>query len=113
MSLWYSSRSILVICLIGRVAAGQIHPHLGVEAGVPLSDTLSSTSFASTSGIISSFDRYNSETKRLLIGPAFRLDLQSGLGIEFDALYQRINYDHATISGAPGPSLFSQISQSD
>src|SRR6266849_5504951 len=105
MSLWYSSRSILVICLIGRVAAGQIHPHLGVEAGVPLSDTLSSTSFASTSGIISSFDRYNSETKRLLIGPAFRLDLQSGLGIEFDALYQRVNYDHAIVN-----SLFSGAS---
>jgi hypothetical protein len=57
----------------------------------------------STSGATSFFDRYNSKTKRFLIGPAFRVEMQSGLGIEFDALYQRIDYDHATLSVLPGP----------
>ena len=94
----YSSRLILLVSLIARIAPGQIHPHFGVEAGVPLTDTLSSTSNSSTSATSSSLDRYNSETKRLLIGPAFRVDFESGLGIEFDALYQRINYDRATVS---------------
>lgn len=61
-----------------------------------------STSNVSTSSISSSLDRYNSVTKRLLIGPAFRLELEHGLGIEFDALYQRVNYDHAVVtSSAP------------
>ena len=98
MSSSYSSRLILLVSLIARIAPGQIHPHFGIEAGVPLTDTLSSTSNSSTSATSSSLDRYNSETKRLLIGPAFRVDFESGLGIEFDALYQRINYDHATVS---------------
>jgi hypothetical protein len=102
----YSFRLILLICVIATVANAQIQLHFGVEAGVPLTDTLSSTSSSSISPSGSFFDRYNSETKRLLIGPAFRVDLQRGLGIEFDALYQRINYDHASVSSAP--SFFNQ-----
>jgi len=74
---------------------------------VPLTNTLVSSSSASTSGSGSSFSswysRYNSETKRLLIGPVFRVDSASGLGFEFDALYQRIDYDDATVSTASGP----------
>jgi len=96
--------------VLGRVATGQIQVHFGVEAGVPLTDTLASSSQSSntvipmglTSGTSSFFDRYSSETKRLLIGPAFRVEMQSGLGIEIDALYQRIDYDHAIITVLPG-----------
>lgn len=98
MNLRYSSRFILLICAIATVAEAQIQVHFGVEAGVPLTDTLSSTSTSSANPSSFSFDRYNSETKRLLIGPAFRVDLQRGLGIEFDALYQRVDYDHAIVS---------------
>jgi hypothetical protein len=94
----YLSHFILLICTITTVAEAQIQVHFGVEAGVPLTDTLSSTSTSSTNPIGFSIDRYNSETKRLLIGPAFRVDLQRGLGIEFDALYQRVDYDHAIVS---------------
>jgi len=101
----YSSRIILLICAIATVDNAQIQVHFGVEAGIPLTDTLSSTSTSSASPSSFSFDRYNSETKRLLIGPAFRVDLQRGLGIEFDALYQRVNYDHAIVN-----SLFSGAS---
>lgn len=102
----YLSLFILFFCVIAAVANAQIQFHLGVEAGVPLTDTLSSASNLSISPSGSFFDRYNSETKRLLIGPSFRLDLQRGLGIEFDALYQRINYDHTIVRSTP--SFFSQ-----
>jgi hypothetical protein len=97
----YLFRFILILFAIATVANAQIQFHFGVEAGVPLTDTLSSTSASSTSPFGSSIDRYNSETKRLLIGPAVRVDLQRGLGIEFDALYQRVNYDHATVISTP------------
>ena len=111
MRWWQSSRLIPLVCVLTRVATGQIQVHFGVEVGVPLTDTLSSSSsssqnvvsIGSTSAINSSFDRYNSETKRLLIGPAFRVEMQSGLGIEVDALYQRIDYDHATATVLAGP----------
>jgi hypothetical protein len=106
MRLPCSSRLILLV--LARIATGQIHPHFGIEAGVPLTDTLSSSSNSSTSATNSSLDRYNSETKRLLIGPSFRVDLQSGIGIEFDALYQRINYDHATVSAELLPTFFNR-----
>jgi outer membrane protein with beta-barrel domain len=106
-----SSRFILLACVVARVATAQIQFHFGVEAGVPLTDTLSSSTSSSVSGGASSFDRYNSVTKRLLIGPAFRLEMGSGLGIEVDALYQRINYDHTTVSTLPAPLLFGQSEQ--
>ena len=104
----YSSWFILLIGMIASIANAQIQFHFGVEAGVPLTDTLVSTSTSSTNSASSSIDRYNSETKRLLIGPAFRVDLVRGLGIEFDALYQRVNYDHAIASSSPTASFFSR-----
>ena len=94
--------------VIFAVANAQIPLHFGAAVGVPLTDTLSSTSFVSYSSSNSSFDQYNSKTKRLLIGPVVRLDLQRGLGLEFDALYQRVNYDHAISNSFPSPPFFSQ-----
>lgn len=55
------------------------------------------------------FDRFNSKTKLLLIGPTFRLDLARGLGLEFDALYERVNYDFTLLGSGPG--YFSQTFQ--
>lgn len=101
-------RYFLLICLISTGANAQIAVHFGAEAGVPITDTLSSTSSASALPGIMFSDRYNSETKRLLIGPAFRVDFQRGLGIEFDALYQRINYDHATFNSQLNAQFVSQ-----
>lgn len=91
----------MVICVISTVANAQIAVHFGAEAGVPLTDTLSSTASASLLGGTLSSDRYNSETKRLIIGPTVRLEFQHGLGIEFDALYQRINFDHSMLNSQP------------
>lgn len=88
--------------------------HFGVDAGVPLTDTLSSSTQLSIVGVFSpgtgstqpfSFDRYNSETKRLLIGPTFRVETSSGLGIEVDALYQRVDDDFTSAQFGTGQSF--------
>lgn len=97
----YFPRITLFIALTVPAASAQARFHFGVEAGIPFTDTLSSTSSLSVNPSSSSLDRYNSVTKRLLIGPAFRLDLEHGLGIEFDALYQRVNFDRAIVTSSP------------
>ena len=97
-----------LICVFTTAMNAQIAVHFGAEAGVPMTDTLSSTSSASANPSMLFSDRYNSETKRLLIGPTFRADFQHGLGIEFDALYQRINYDHATLNSQLSAQFVSQ-----
>lgn len=103
-----TSRYFLLIWVIATAANAQIAVHFGAEAGVPITDTLASTASSTAMPGVFSFDRYNSETKRLLIGPTFRMDLPRGLGIEFDALYQRIDYDHATLNSQLNGQLFSQ-----
>jgi hypothetical protein len=101
-------RYFLLIWVIAMSANAQIAVHFGAEAGVAITDTLSSTASSTAMPGIFSSDRYNSETKRLLIGPTFRIAFPDGLGIELDALYQRINYDHATLNSQPNAQLFSQ-----
>lgn len=101
-------RYFLLISVINISANAQITVHFGADAGVPLTDTLLSTSSMTANPGMFSFDRYNSETKRLLIGPTFRVDFQRGLGIEFDALYQRVNYDHATLNSQLNAQFVSQ-----
>jgi len=95
--------SLLFACfLFGAIAANaQIRVHSGLTAGVPITDTLVSTSSSSSNGQGYSFSRFNCETKRLLIGPSLRIDLVKGLGLEFDALYQRVNYDSSNINTLP------------
>ena len=88
------------------LASAQLHPHFGIVAGVPLTDTLTSSESGSPAPTSAYFDRFNSKTKRLLIGPAFRLDLIRGFGLEFDALYQRVNSDTTAQSSSP-PSFAS------
>jgi hypothetical protein len=80
--------------------------HFGIDAGVPITDTLPSSSSSTVSGADYSLDRFNSVTKRLLIGPSLRLDLPKGLGLEFDAIYQRVNYDSTNLSSSPEIAYF-------
>jgi hypothetical protein len=86
----------------------QIQIHAGLTAGVPLTDTLSSSSSSSLNGQDYSYSRFHSDTRRLLIGPSFRLDLTKALGLEFDALYQRVDYDAASINSVPEIPYFDQ-----
>lgn len=98
-------RTLLLLCGV-TAANAQIQVHIGVETGVPFTNTLSAFSTGSLSGTDYSFERYNSVTKRLLIGPALRLDLPKGLGFEFDAIYQRVNYDATNVVSIAEISYF-------
>ena len=78
-----------------------------------LADTLVSSSESSTSQspVYSLFNRFNSETKRLLIGPTLRVETQSGIGFEVDALYQRVDSDFSALllqPLAPAQQTFQQ-----
>ena len=79
----------MLTCIVASAAIGQVRFHFGLEAGIPVTDTLlsSSQSYTSQSSpVYSLFSRFSSETKRLLIGPTLRVETQSGMGFEVDAL---------------------------
>lgn len=97
-----SARVLFTLIAAAASATCQIRLSPGVIVGTPLTDTLISSSFSSGSGTSTSFNRFHSETKRLLIGPSLTLELPRGLGLEFDALYQRIDYDSASGSATAG-----------
>ncbi len=73
----------LLLCTV--IAAYPQGFSAGVKAGVPVTDAFHTGS----NGPLQFF----SQTKRLTVGPTFELRLPFGLGIEFDALYKRLNYD--------------------
>jgi hypothetical protein len=96
---------------MGSVAIGQVSFHFGLAAGVPLTDTLVSSSESSQFPAFWLFSRFNSETKRLLIGPTLRVETQSRIGFEVDALYQRIDSDFSALllqPLAPAQQVFQQ-----
>jgi opacity protein-like surface antigen len=80
----------------GQLAFGQIGPlSIGAMVGVPLSDAFEFKApdiCASTAAVCSIFN-YSSKSKRYTFGPSIEFRLPFGLGIEFDALYNRLNYD--------------------
>jgi hypothetical protein len=80
-------RILLALFLLSVCANAQFQ--FGVEAGVPLTDTLSATQSQPIA-----LDAYSSQTKLLLIGPTVGFNLPWRFRIEADALYQRINYEH-------------------
>ena len=99
-----ASASLRITILLGAmscIASAQVHPHFGIAGGAALTDTLDSSQSSSGNSGSSSFSRYNSKTKRLLVGPVFRLDLVGGFGLELDALWQRINFDTTSQSSSP------------
>jgi hypothetical protein len=106
-----SSRVFFILIVAAASGTCQIRLSPGVIAGTPLTDTLISSSSSSSDGADSSFNRVHSVTKRLLIGPSVNLELPRGLGLEFDALYQRINYDIATGSSSAGSYFYQSFEQ--
>jgi opacity protein-like surface antigen len=64
----------------------------GLKVGLPLTEA-----FNTSAGPAGS---YTSDTKRYIIGPQIELRLPAGLGIEFDALYTKLNF--SSVSGAAG-----------
>ena len=102
-------RQLFLLCAAIPCAA-QVHVHIGAAVGVPLTDTLSSSSNSTANGVTNSFSAYHSVTKRLLAGPVLRVQFSRGFGVEFDALYQRVDYDYASYQFGPG-SLVTRTSE--
>jgi len=105
--------AVWVAALIGdQLAFGQIGPlSVGAKLGVPLSNAFefsSPDSCASTA--VCSIASYSSKTKRYTFGPTVELRLPHGLGIEFDALYNRLNYDFYFFSSRPSSGQLSTFS---
>jgi len=95
------AKHLHVALFLAVAAQAQVRFHFGVEAGVPLTNTFSTSQILfEGDGIL--YDAYSSETKRLLIGPTIRIELPFGLGVQFDALYQRINYEQTHNQGKEG-----------
>jgi opacity protein-like surface antigen len=82
----------LFLLLFGAVSALAQPFSFGVKAGVPLTDflnTAESQQFA-----------FTSTTDRFIVGPTAELHLPFGLGVEFDILYRRFNYNgNGTLAG--------------
>jgi hypothetical protein len=69
---------------------------VGVKLGTPLTDLMHVTASSGANDANVS-DAYVSPTKRLLIGPTVRVGLPFGFGVQFDALYERVNYGHTFV----------------
>jgi opacity protein-like surface antigen len=82
----------LFLLLLGAVSAWAQLFSYGVRAGMPLNnflDAAKSQQFA-----------FNSTTNRYIVGPTAELHLPFGLGVEFDILYRRFNYNGSgTLAG--------------
>lgn len=75
----------LLLCLAGALAAGAQPISFGVKAGVPVTDSLNTSQGFNVN--------FTSANNRYLVGPTVELKLPFGLGVEFDALYRRLNYN--------------------
>ena len=88
----------------GQFAFGQFGPlSIGAKVGVPLSDAFefkSPDTCASTAAVCSILN-YSSKTKRYTVGPTVEWRFPYGFGIEFDALYSRLNYDSYYFARTP------------
>jgi hypothetical protein len=80
----------------GPLAFGQLGPlSFGAKVGVPLSDAFEFKAPDSCAAMaaVCSIPNYSSKTKRYTFGPTVEWRLPHGFGVEFDALYNRLNYD--------------------
>src|SRR5262245_41241381 len=87
----------LVTFLLAAGAAFSQPFGAGIKGGVPLTDFVS----AAGNGNLS----YLAHTNRYVVGPFVELRLPFHLGIEFDALYRRIDYTAS--SGSSSTSITS------
>ncbi|MBI4877013.1 MAG: outer membrane beta-barrel protein [Acidobacteria bacterium] len=76
----------LVLVLLSAAAASPQALSVGVKGGVPLGDAFKIASN------VSAGRSYFQNTKRYTFGPMVDVRLPFGLGIEFDALYKRLEY---------------------
>ncbi|MGH9632030.1 MAG: outer membrane beta-barrel protein [Bryobacteraceae bacterium] len=90
---------VLVLCagvlFFGSSGAFAQPISVGVKAGLPLTDAFD---------VASGEDReYFSDTKRYIVGPQVELRLPAGFGIEFNALYTKLEF--SSVSRVAGSAL--------
>src|ERR1035441_5518318 len=72
-----------LLFLLGSISAFAQPFAVGIKAGVPLTDFLTTTENGG----------YTASTQRYIVGGVAELRLPLGFGVEFDALYRRLHYD--------------------
>ena len=67
---------------------------LAVVAGIPVTEAFDTANFDSgPAGFLRTQINYTSRAKRYTVGPTVEVSLPLGLALEFDALYQRLDYN--------------------
>ena len=89
-----SIRGAWFLLFIGALPALPQPFSVGVKAGVPLTDFLSTVKSPNLG--------FNSSTKRYILGASAQLNLPAGFAVELDALYRRMGYDSAATSVTAG-----------
>jgi len=74
----------LLLLLLGAATAAAGPVSFGVKAGLPLTDFLSPVNNREFS--------FSANARKYIVGPTIEFHLPFGLGIEFDALYRRLDY---------------------
>lgn len=85
-------KTFLVSLVLAGSAFAQLPVSVGIKGGVPLTEAFNTVSDA-TRG-------YFSDTRRYIVGPTVELNLPAGFGVEFDALYTRLNFSQNLVASA-------------
>jgi opacity protein-like surface antigen len=93
---------VVSLLLSESVPAQQVS--VGGRFGVPLTKAFDPSQ--GTLSLTNSRLSYNSQTQRFVIGPAVEFVFPRGIGIEVDALYQRLHFDGQHVGFTPiGPGI--------
>src|SRR5882762_6598775 len=85
-------KTFFVVFVLAGSAFAQLPVSVGIKGGVPLTEAFDTVSDA-TRG-------YVSTTRRYIVGPSVELNLPAGFGVEFDALYTRLNFSQNIVATA-------------
>jgi opacity protein-like surface antigen len=97
---------LLLLSLAGAASVFAQPVTFGVRVGEPLTD------FVST--VQNQFSGFYSNTRPYILGPTIEFRLPAGLGIEFDALYRRLNYTGTDVTtGVTTTTTISSTSADD
>jgi opacity protein-like surface antigen len=89
---------LLLLSLAGAAIAFAQPVTFGVRVGEPLTDFVSTVQNEPIEGILGQFSNFYSNTRPYVLGPTVEFRLPAGLGIEFDALYRRLNYSGTEVT---------------
>jgi opacity protein-like surface antigen len=86
---------------------------VGVKAGMPLTDFVSTVQNQNVSGALGRLVDFHSNTRPYVFGASIELRLPAKFGIELDALYRRLNYSGTDVTnGVTSTSTVSSTSAS-